>query len=150
MCIRDRAKTTNVLKQLLKECQANLAAEAIIPWFCDSLPSASSRRDYYNDLKAFFGFMADMGVQPFHVTGDHVRLYKEALVQSNKKSATIARALSVIRGAYEQFGKKGLVDWECVGDIQAVSSPRVEKNTCLLYTSPSPRDRTRSRMPSSA
>ena len=24
------------------------------------------------------------------------------------------------------------------------------KNTCLLYTSPSPRDRTRSRMPSSA
>ena len=25
-----------------------------------------------------------------------------------------------------------------------------EPNTCLLYTSPSPRDRTRSRMPSSA
>ena len=29
-------------------------------------------------------------------------------------------------------------------------SPRGEKITCLLYTSPSPRDRTRSRMPSSA
>ena len=27
---------------------------------------------------------------------------------------------------------------------------RVMPNTCLLYTSPSPRDRTRSRMPSSA
>ena len=27
---------------------------------------------------------------------------------------------------------------------------RVARNTCLLYTSPSPRDRTRSRMPSSA
>ena len=26
----------------------------------------------------------------------------------------------------------------------------VTNNTCLLYTSPSPRDRTRSRMPSSA
>ena len=26
----------------------------------------------------------------------------------------------------------------------------IEPNTCLLYTSPSPRDRTRSRMPSSA
>ena len=28
--------------------------------------------------------------------------------------------------------------------------PRVDRDTCLLYTSPSPRDRTRSRMPSSA
>ena len=27
---------------------------------------------------------------------------------------------------------------------------RIERYTCLLYTSPSPRDRTRSRMPSSA
>ena len=32
------------------------------------------------------------------------------------------------------------------GRGQMISSP----NTCLLYTSPSPRDRTRSRMPSSA
>ena len=32
-----------------------------------------------------------------------------------------------------------------------VRAPRVnDKRTCLLYTSPSPRDRTRSRMPSSA
>ena len=30
------------------------------------------------------------------------------------------------------------------------SDPRYTSNTCLLYTSPSPRDRTRSRMPSSA
>ena len=30
-------------------------------------------------------------------------------------------------------------------------TPHIRKmNTCLLYTSPSPRDRTRSRMPSSA
>ena len=28
--------------------------------------------------------------------------------------------------------------------------PEIKSNTCLLYTSPSPRDRTRSRMPSSA
>ena len=32
-------------------------------------------------------------------------------------------------------------------EIRATISPRI---TCLLYTSPSPRDRTRSRMPSSA
>ena len=30
------------------------------------------------------------------------------------------------------------------------SNPNVDLRTCLLYTSPSPRDRTRSRMPSSA
>ena len=30
------------------------------------------------------------------------------------------------------------------------SDPKAEVYTCLLYTSPSPRDRTRSRMPSSA
>ena len=30
------------------------------------------------------------------------------------------------------------------------SSATLNANTCLLYTSPSPRDRTRSRMPSSA
>ena len=43
----------------------------------------------------------------------------------------------------------------CVGDIvmalggkQAITSQQL--NICLLYTSPSPRDRQRSRMPSSA
>ena len=29
-------------------------------------------------------------------------------------------------------------------------SRKINENSCLLYTSPSPRDRTRSRMPSSA
>ena len=33
-------------------------------------------------------------------------------------------------------------------NVDAVAG--LEGNTCLLYTSPSPRDRTRSRMPSSA
>ena len=39
-------------------------------------------------------------------------------------------------------------------DVESLSSdqfaPVVDACTCLLYTSPSPRDRTRSRMPSSA
>ena len=122
------AKTSNALKSLMAQCQANSAAAAIVPWFCDALPSPSSRRDYYNDMRSFFGHMSEIGVHPFEVTGDHVRLYKEALVQSQKKSGTIARHLSVIRGLYEQFGKKSLVPWQRVGDIQAVTAPRVEKN----------------------
>ena len=35
-------------------------------------------------------------------------------------------------------------------EIEAAGGVAKEFNTCLLYTSPSPRDRTRSRMPSSA
>ena len=34
--------------------------------------------------------------------------------------------------------------------IEALAEKIATPNTCLLYTSPSPRDRTRSRMPSSA
>ena len=36
------------------------------------------------------------------------------------------------------------------GSRQATHIPSYDVTTCLLYTSPSPRDRTRSRMPSSA
>ena len=38
----------------------------------------------------------------------------------------------------------------CQGMLNAPAPFCVDCNTCLLYTSPSPRDRTRSRMPSSA
>ena len=34
--------------------------------------------------------------------------------------------------------------------LVVIRSPPTQRNACLLYTSPSPRDRTRSRMPSSA
>ena len=119
---------------LLQQCEASEAASALVPWFCDALPSASSRRDYFADICSFFTAMRNLRVHPFTVTGDHIRLYKEGLIQSGMKSASIARALSVIRGTYEQFGKKGFVLWERVGDIQAVESPRVEKNTTPSLT----------------
>lgn len=56
-------------------------------------------------------------------------MYKEALIEKGHKSSSVSRALSVLRGAYEQFGKKQLVPWDRVGDIQAVQSPKVTKNT---------------------
>ena len=37
-----------------------------------------------------------------------------------------------------------------IARIGTEDSDSLDSNTCLLYTSPSPRDRTRSRMPSSA
>jgi site-specific recombinase XerD len=68
------------------------------------------------------------GIDPLSVTADHIKVYKAALMQAGRSSASIARALSVLRGAYQQFGRYGLVEWERVRDIQGVASPRVEKN----------------------
>jgi len=122
-------KVEAALGLLFQQAQADDAAAALLPWICDALPSPRSRQAYHDDLRAFVAHMAAIGVHPYDVTGDHVRIYKESMVQAGRKPATIARALSVIRGTYEQFGKKGLVAWNVVGDIQAVTSPRVEKNT---------------------
>lgn len=41
-----RQQVTAVMGGLLAECQANGAAAALIPWFCDALPSPKNRRDY--------------------------------------------------------------------------------------------------------
>ena len=48
--------------------------------------------------------------------------------------------------------KKEIVEEVIYDNIiyQIDTVPVYQSNTCLLYTSPSPRDRTRSRMPSSA
>lgn len=117
------------LANLMDQCRASDAAAALIPWFCDVLAFNKSRRDYFGDLSRFLSVMQSQGVHPYNVNGDHVRLYKEAMKEQGKKTSSIARALSVIRGTYEQFGKKGLVPWDVVGDIQAVASPKVNKNT---------------------
>ena len=50
--------------------------------------------------------------------------------------------------------KQGQLNYEDAlidkNDAKANFLPTINLNACLLYTSPSPRDRTRSRMPSSA
>ena len=46
---------------------------------------------------------------------------------------------------YSSVGSPGYT-----GNVVSGAAPVVAANSCLLYTSPSPRDRTRSRMPSSA
>lgn len=117
------------LTALLGASRGNEAAAALVPWICDRLISPHSRRAYGRDLAQFVDHLAEQGIGPLDVTGDHLRLYKEAMQQAGQSSATIARALSVLRGTYRQFGKKALIDWDRARDIQAVESPRVEKNT---------------------
>ena len=64
----------------------------------------------------------------------------------------IRRATSGTAGVVEYVNYNGKVSF--VQDVIATTSGnsqiQVASTTCLLYTSPSPRDRTRSRMPSSA
>lgn len=102
---------------------------ALLPWVYDRLPSPHSRRAYARDLAAFVSHMQQHSIDPLAVTGDDVRLYKGGMLQAGHAPATVARTLSVLRGTYEQLGKRGFMDWETVQDIQAVTAPRVNKNT---------------------
>ena len=53
-------------------------------------------------------------------------------------------------GALRESHQKGIWKQENIETIYATSIGTIMGTICLLYTSPSPRDRTRSRMPSSA
>ena len=124
-------KVAKFLAQLLPSTHETnrCPAAALLPWVCDRLPSGHSRSAYARDLAAFVLQMRERGIDPLLVTGDDLRVYKAALLAAGKSPATISRQLSVLRGAYEQFGKRGLIEWERVRDIQSVESPRVEKNS---------------------
>ena len=71
---------------------------------------------------------------PLDVTADHVKLYKRALLEAGMTTATVARRLSVLRGAYEQFAAKGLISWETARGIAAVKAAAVQKNSTPSLT----------------
>src|SRR5262249_8762690 len=85
---------------------------ALLPWVCDRLPSPHSRRAYASDLATFVAHMRERGIDPLDVAGDDLRVYKAALLAAGQTTATVARTLSVLRGTYQQFGKRGLIPWE--------------------------------------
>lgn len=124
-----RSQVDRYLSTLFAQGDATPIAGALVPWFCDALPSPQSRRDYMKVIRHFVGSMREMGVQPLAVNGKHVKMYKAARLESGDRPATVAQALTVIRGMYEQFGQDHLVPWNVVQDIQAIKSPKVEKNT---------------------
>ena len=109
-------------------------AMALVPWICDALLSNHSVKAYGRDFMDFVRHMQAQGVTPLEVTADHVKLYKRALLDAGMTSATVARRLSVLRGAYEQLAAKGLVSWETAQDIAAVKAPGVQKNATPSLT----------------
>jgi site-specific recombinase XerD len=104
-------------------------AAALLPWVCERLPSPHSRRAYFADLATFAQHMQRQGIGLLDVTGDDLRIYRAALLAAGKTPGTVGRMLSVLRGTYQQLGKRGLVNWELVRDLQAVESPPVGKNS---------------------
>jgi hypothetical protein len=88
---------------------ANTTAGALVPWICDALLSNHSIKAYGRDLMDFLRHMQAQGVDPLHVTADHLKLYKRALLEAGRTSVTVARRLSVLRGTYHQLASKGLI-----------------------------------------
>ena len=113
---------------------APTAAGALVPWICDALLSNHSVKAYGRDLMDFLRHMQAQGVGPLEVTADHVKLYKRALLEAGRTSATVARRLSVLRGTYHQLAAKGLVSWETAQDVAAVKAPGVQKNSTPSLT----------------
>ncbi len=113
---------------------APTTAGALVPWICDALLSNHSVKAYGRDLMDFLRHMQARGVTPLEVTADHVKLYKRALLEAGRTSATVARRLSVLRGTYHQLAAKGLVSWETAQDIAAVKAPAVQKNSTPSLT----------------
>jgi hypothetical protein len=54
---------------------APTTAGALVPWICDALLSNHSVKAYGRDLMDFLRHMQAQGVDPLHVTADHVKLY---------------------------------------------------------------------------
>jgi site-specific recombinase XerD len=113
---------------------APTTAGALVPWICDALLSNHSVKAYGRDLMDFLRHMQAQGVSPLEVTADHVKMYKRALLEAGRTSATVARRLSVLRGTYKQLAAKGLISWETAQDIAAVKAPGVQKNSTPSLT----------------
>ena len=55
-----------------------------------------------------------------------------------------------VRRALAELERERMIERRRSSGTRVIYQPKSKPMTCLLYTSPSPRDRTRSRMPSSA
>jgi integrase/recombinase XerD len=110
------------------------ATAALVPWICDVLLSNHSVKAYGRDLMDFVRHMQAQEVDPLHVTADHVKCYKRALLEAGMRPTTVARRLSVLRGTYHQLAVKGLIAWETAQDIGAVKAPPVQKNSTPSLT----------------
>lgn len=105
------------------------ALRALIPWICDVLLSDRSIEAYTTDLLQFANYLQDHCLALESAAADNVRLYKATLLRSGARPGTVARKLSVLRGAYRELADKGFVSWPTANAISAIKSPPVNKNS---------------------
>ena len=121
-----------------------LAIESIDLTLLESL-DASKRGPFYDKV----GALRDVGQnhllqmlalvtmdRPTSRDADDIRAARAALIESLRPLGPVQVAVDTFRAQYAGF--------------REIAGVRPDSDTCLLYTSPSPRDRQKSRMPSSA
>ena len=116
-------------------------------------------RAYQSDFKDFSSFCAKNGFSSMPTEPKIIALYITNLSKTSKFSTLKRRIASIsvihkLKGRYLDTKHPIIMEnlhgiKRTLGSRQKAKKP-ILINDCLLYTSPSPRDRTRSRMPSSA
>ena len=82
------------------------------------------------------------GARPERIGAIHYRL------KLDRRTHEPTRFLQTTTNAFSMFAEAGLNDAATLDLLRSTAQPLA--SSCLLYTSPSPRDRQKSRMPSSA
>ena len=101
----------------------------------DGAYAPSTIRAYRVDFQDLIKFCSERNEHALPAHPQVVVEYICSLVKSSRSSASIRRAIAGIATIHK---------------LNRLTDPTKDPDVCLLYTSPSPRDRTRSRMPSSA
>ena len=130
----------NSLANLPTKMQFNLFPDVSIDVYLDK-----STKTFYKNMEVYRGRSNDRRFA-------HLRHYRDVVVIYNPNTGKITVQLETDKGAFQISPTKvsnryEVSEWKN-GEINC--QDYIDKNACLLYTSPSPRDRTRSRMPSSA
>ena len=94
--------------------------------------SANTLSSYLRDVRQFAAYLEREERALDDVTQSDVERYVKYLVSKGKSVSTVTRAVASLKSFYAYMVHAGRL------------------SACLLYTSPSPRDRSVSRMPSSA
>ena len=102
--------------------------------------SISRKLSLNEDLTECIALSHDLGHSPFGHVGEEI--ITQELDPNFNHNYQSFRQITLLEKRYINFDGLNLT-WETIDGL-------IKHNGCLLYTSPSPRDRTRSRMPSSA
>ena len=146
MCIRDRATVANDPDlELVKSLMADLADDGISGAAMVSEPVA----DLIPELEEEVELTADDGLDDIlnNLDDDLVQeLETPDAFAAEPTSGDDVLDLGTLEVEFEETSLKEIA----IDDAPDTDDASLALSDCLLYTSPSPRDRTRSRMPSSA